>query len=763
MASLELQISSNFYNLKWLWCILPSIIFISKVKNRVTNFHIHERKNMNTEILLRRRNKVVLNRGEEVVLPLNYVMTLNKNIESLGYTFSIDLISVMRTYSVENIKPIYLYIVKVLKQLVGADVKYTPMYPNFPQQIMEASDAELYFNAIMHYLGDVIGMIIMPEYEVEERLPLLDRPKLKVINLGTREEFLDIFTNLISSKTSLSETDKADIDWFIDNEDVESLLPDQIAHKENLAYLAGSIIKKGGNYSLISKYFKTATDVLRLITALSDGDVSLAKNTKFKKFNRPTRKFLLGLLNSCNNIVEDMYRYKNRWIRVGEILHPGEYKQFDKVILSFDYLRSGKRVETFNSKVEERIEKGNVIGATQLLQSHPGELARRLDKLIRLDNNQIYVIDSFNKVSDNISTPVLLQVMEHFAHRNDSSKLRVFFPKGVVAKAYGMINDLDSINPSYCSKVVDICRSSLIKRFKDLPPLGKVYLDKELRNYIVPFSQRSASKALKTIVRGSHIDIPDGNTVRLFIWWKERPPEEIYPKNSNLYFGYKTRIDIDLSAIAYDENWNYKEHVSYTNLRWGIEKGKYNAYHSGDITSAPHGACEFIDLDIKSIQYFGIRYIVPSILSYTQQNFCDMPECYMGWMIRTNPGSGEIFEPSTVQNKLDITSESKICIPLIFDLKERKFIWTDIALKSNPNWSGNSVESNEKSIFLVGEAMTSLVKPNLYDLFKMHIEARGEEVDIDEADVIFTTNPPKGTDKMIVTPYDLDIIMSSYL
>lgn len=60
-----------------------------------------------------------------------------------------------------------------------------------------------------------------------------------------------------------------------------------------------------------AKYFKTATDVLRLAVALSEGDVSLASSVRFKKFNRAERRFLLGLLEQCGNITEDMLRYKN--------------------------------------------------------------------------------------------------------------------------------------------------------------------------------------------------------------------------------------------------------------------------------------------------------------------------------------------------------------------------------------------------------------------------------------------------------------------
>ena len=56
------------------------------------------------------------------------------------------------------------------------------MYPNFPEQVMELSDAELYLNAIIHYLTD--GKIL-PSYETEERETENLWQKQKVISYGT--------------------------------------------------------------------------------------------------------------------------------------------------------------------------------------------------------------------------------------------------------------------------------------------------------------------------------------------------------------------------------------------------------------------------------------------------------------------------------------------------------------------------------------------------------------------------------------------------
>lgn len=149
------------------------------------------------------------------------------------------------------------------------------------------------------------------------------------------------------------------------------------------------------------------------------------------------------------------------------------------------------------------------------------------------------------------------------------------------------------------------------------------------------------------------------------------------------------------------------------------------------------GASEFIDFDIPSVLKYGARYVVMTLLSYTDQPYKDLPECFTGWMVRQYPGSGETFEPSTVQDKVDITADTQISIPVILDLKERKLIWTDLSLTRDLTYD-NTIEANQKGMILVGKALTNLVKPNLYDLFRLHIEARGELVqDIEEAESIF--------------------------
>lgn len=704
------------------------------------------------EILLRRKNKVIAEKGSAAEPDNQYIVTIMKNVEVLGYTFSKELFEVLQTLSRDELQKFYLELIPILKKLVGADVTYRPMYPDFPESVMEADDVDLFINAIIHYWS---GGILYPNEEKNERLPLFEETKVKVIDLGTEEDLHDIFHNLCQSKTSISQTDKEDLEWIFKNTQVK--FPDDIPLKENAALIGKLYLENDplATAKSIQKYFKTATDVLRLITAMSDGDISLATNTKFRSFKRKERRLLLELLQNCGAIEEDMLRYKNRWIRIGERLHPAEYSetQFGKVITAFHKLRNGIKIETFTGKVTKAIETEDFKSALVLLKKRPGELARKLDHLLRNATDKNSVINTFKDVASEVSTPVLLQVREHFAHRTEKLESRVFFPKGNLARCYCIENTLSDIEEKYCNAIVKICENALIENYKSKDFLGNVYLSEKFKSYIVPFSQRSASKAQKTIVRGSKLPIAENtNALRGFIWWTNM--DEGSGDHGN------ARIDIDLSAAIFDENWNYMEHVSYTNLR----SDRYRACLSGDITNGGSvngdGASEFLDVDIDSVIKYGARYVVYQVYSYTGQKYSDMPHAMFGWMSREDVKSGEIYEPKTVEQKMDLTSQSTVCIPVIFDCVNREVIWCDMNLSidgCSTNRGGNNVESNLSGVAATCYSMVNMSKPNLYDLIDLHIRARGLKVDNKEdADIIFDIETG-------ITPFDTEVFMGEYI
>jgi len=686
-------------------------------------------------------------------LPSTYIATMLKNLERYGYTMSVAMIEQLRTLSVDSVYQVYSSLVGELKSLTGSNKQWTPMYPNFPSQVMEATDSELYINAIMHYLGDAVNLRIMPKYDVKARFPLMDNVDLKIINLATEQDFKKLISNLMGAKTSISQSDKDDITTVIKlfGDKVSTMLPTAVTHKENLTFIAGELLKYTKLTEQVTGLFNSVTDVLRLATAMSEGDVSLAKNTKFRNFTRSERKSLMEMIDAMGNVKEDMLRNKGRWIRLAERLHPSEdrYKKYATAVSAFNALRDGDKISTFGGTVESALVSKDIKVAINQLKRRPGELARRLDHLLRIASTrseQNVIINAFVSIADKIATPVLLQVMAHFNSRNNS-ELRVIFPKGNVAKAMALENDLPVISDSLCLQVISACENAMRTRFSALEPMGKVYIDDSMKGMIVPFSQRSASRTLRTLVRGSRVKLDaDKNTVRFFLWWHDIAGE---------------RVDVDLSAMMYDTNWKHMTHISYTNLR---SNDGIIACHSGDITSAPHGACEFIDIDLDSVLRSGGQYIVMNVISFTSQKFSDMPECFAGWMMRSEPKSGEIFDAKTVQNKIDLTAESRYSIPLVIDVVNREMIWGDLALNNDPRNEGGysyrrgaNVENMKGSITLMGKSISSIKKATIHDLMTLHASARGTIVDKKEdADLVVSMDGN-------ITPFDIEKIMGEFL
>lgn len=721
------------------------------------------------EIFIRRKNKIILRSSSLNLenLPLNYLTSFMKNIESFGYTINEAVQSMLIGYNIEEITEINNYVTRILAKQTGGNVLHKPMYPNFPEQVMEASEAELYVNAILHYFGDAIGQRIIPRYKKEFRTPMLESLVLKVIGLGTIDEFHEMFLGLMKSKTSISPQDREDLtDYFNIVETIDFRFPNEFNHKEVMTFVLKIVNKKQIDIPL-SNYLKTATDVLRFATALSEGDVSLASNTKFISFDRRTRRqLLMALENSKTNILEDMVGYSNKWIALGERLHPGDYSSaFPKTYQNFIAIRNDVDIHTFASKVEKALKLKQTYELVNLLKTRPGIFARRLDHAFRTASGSEdygFITKSFAKVAHEVATPVLLQVQNHFKYRDlRGSDYRVFFPKGSVAKMQVIKNDLELLPFGVCNSIDLICQQTLWNRFEKLDKLGKVYVDPLLKGYNVAFSQRSASNAQRTLVRGSRIPLDRSkNTVRLFMWWTDN----------------QSRVDLDLSAIMYDDDFNDIGHISYTNLRMNKE-----AFHSGDLTSAPSGASEFIDINIKELMknHSGARYVAMNVYSFTHQNFNDV-DCFAGWMERSDVQSGEIFEPKTVSQRFDMTAESKTMFPLIIDLLKREVIWCDIAVRSGLTKGGRNVESNLNIMTILLEGIAKWKKPNLYDLFKIHGDARGTLVDYpQEADFVFSTEKfrpllsiketldgPEGIIEHIptdITPLDIEKIISEYI
>lgn len=352
-----------------------------------------------SEILLRRKHCIVATEIPETVKPYNrsLALTISRNINSLGFTLDGSALEYIASKDASWIVDFNKELVEALEPLVGADVDYNPMYHNFPKCVIDAEATELFWNAIIHYWS---GGTLLPAYEEDRRFPLVDNGKVTVIGVCAESEIFELFKNLIGSKTSLSPQDIADVEEIVKAYSISKLLPDEIPLKENVALVGKLVLKYAPmDYEEIFKYYKTATDVLRLITALSDGDVSLATNTRFKPMSRKIRRIIMDLLVNCGDIQEDLLRHNEVWKRAIFRVHPNTFtrKKYERTVEMLKRLRSDSLPTSFAGRVQAYIDGGEIIRAVTLLKSRPSELARRLDHLLRETSHKAVVVEDERK------------------------------------------------------------------------------------------------------------------------------------------------------------------------------------------------------------------------------------------------------------------------------------------------------------------------------------------------------------------------------
>ena len=551
--------------------------------------------------------------------------------------------------------------------------EYQPFYPNFPIQVRTVSEATLLVNAALHYLGDVVGVRILPDYRPSPREPLPgDDGALTELGLATAQDLERIVADLIAQATPFSAQDRADLTAL---RDFGPEAAPRVAVKENLAVLTVTFPDLD-----FSASYRTVTDVLRLAVAMAGGDVALAEPCRFPSFSRAQRRRLLGLLDAVGQVqdsrdsAEEMARRCERWKRLVRHLRPGDYaRRFPRAAALLHQVASGEAEAGFTSCLEEALARRDVDGALRLLSARPGVFARRLNHLLRLcadDAARERVVAGFARVAPEVSLPVLARLWEYFSSPGpDALPWRVVAIKAATGAKTTLIPSTRRPGPADAA-VVHAVEEALRRRAH----LGRIAVDQGLyEGYTAPVGLRPAAPGMRTAGRGTRLPLPEGETIRFFLHWRDLPEATGSSGPPATVNSRETRVDLDLSAFFVSEDFTRTEQIAYYNLR------STAAVHSGDLTSAPDGAAEFIDVTLAEALRQGWRYVVMTVHSFSHHQLSEVPECWAGAMARgADPQSGEVFEASTVMQRLDLVSPTFNATPFVIDLAERRLIWWDL-------------------------------------------------------------------------------------
>ncbi|MGW6206955.1 hypothetical protein ACWF9B_25350 [Streptomyces sp. NPDC055089] len=628
--------------------------------------------------------------------------SLDAALTSVGFKLSAELLERLSRLPEASVVRTAGQTLRAVSEMVGDHVRHNPYFIDFPANV--PGTEEFWMSCVTKALGDdrtresvltqlargALDLLSLPGYgryqhSYEEMLAAQDEliasagDRVTVLHLGRtpEEEVTGLYLALAGSTTPLGEDHLRDLRTLAGH-CARDPQPEAIPVRENRAVVNEARLAVGADLLL-----DTVVDVLRLACALSGGDVTLQQPTRFRALSRPVRRALLAGIDAVIAAnpakLADTHAHREPFKRLGERLHPHEYPRWPHAADVFAVARGEKEAPTFESRIEKLLDAYDVLGTVRLLKSAPGKLFRALDLLLRIAADQEArdaVVAAATEVAPQVSGRVVLSVREHFQNRERETGAPRIFVNG---RGSGWVGPdfRPPVPPSDRDRLIAALDAEIRRR---LPAPGRLLVDPDMLDVALPLSGRANADGLGVLPRGS-VSAVEGDRLRFFVYWKETT----------------NRTDYDLAALLLHADYSTDSWLSYTSLT------AVGGEHSGDVTEAPDGASEFINLSLDRVRS---AYIVPQVNIFCGERFDEVEESFFGFMLRDGEQKGRPFEPRTVRMKSDLRGAGRVALPLVFRREDDgrwRAKWLHLYLKGIS--SANRVEENQVSVSKVVRAV----------------------------------------------------------
>ena len=611
------------------------------------------------KILFANTRKFVIDHGsletpENVVLAL----TVNHNLQQ-KYNMTLDssAIRALSTQTAQEMAQTWKELDSILADVTGSSAfKGELFYRNFPEEVMEMSEAQLYLNSLFYYTfsqsNDELSLAIANELknmmteEKQDRLPLLEQfpRELGIINKGTEEDLFKMMNARVHS-LNMSEHQYEELKKFASvykekfTEILESDTPFQ--SKESKVKLALMLHDEGRDAEL-SHLMRDAVDVLRFAAMLSKKHGIWQNNVELKspvpsqeiafKLNKSEKRLIKNLLDGCPGLFTDIWHQEKLFKRLMNRLDTKEEKCPENVRTAFDNLASNKKVDKNgrpiynpNKLIPEAIkhlnETGDITKLENLAKNRPGEFLRSYISSVSHTDEKYrqsvidmvkYCVDSSSIAMKNLLTAreqLSLHQLANTKLANDEAIAKVYKHHG---KHYVKANMGVKLSNAEIEQMKEALQKTAAEMVKGYQALGKVYIAPELTNVKAPGREMRGASGGSVLTPYSTIDA-DGNKNMLMFGINWGAPK-----------GNKARwIDVDLAVHAYSNDYKNLGRVSYYELKtpWGV--------HSGDYTQIPENgtSTEAIAVDKTKLKECGVRYLVAEVHCYSIKSFRDAGNC----------------------------------------------------------------------------------------------------------------------------------------
>ena len=683
-------------------------------------------------------------------LSIEELATLIKKFEGYGYIFSKELAIAIskeeRNVIIDKLKSV----IKVIEDF-KSDKNYTVFYKNFPDEVINMSEVDLYINQILHYW---IGYLPSnSENVIKEDVEPSKLVKARELNLIDDEMIEKLFIDLLSSNVTLSEQYLDDVCILTNNKSIKELekYMEYIQMKETLTVVSSYILKKEG---VLIGNFKTTTDILRLIAKIS-GDELNNKHIHFAYFSRAELSQLMTKLENLQNPMPDIKRYSKPWHTFFKLYAKKiNFKKYPKVRKAVDMLFGDISYMTERGKINEQIKRLPTMSEEDLdnfvkeFTIFYGDYVREILSLLnKADENQYEkLLIGLENCVTKVNTRILFQLYDRIINLKAKDKT---VPRLVNSKGkWRRLKESISLSDELLNRVLQIVEDGIKTQLKEKENLGKVFIDEDYKNIMLTTSEKDSNVSLRPMTRGSRIKFnPKAEVLRFFVAWKnldEKTLKELNTAYSKLdektlkeLTPMYSRVDVDLSALTFNENLEFNDVVAYYNQK------KSGFAFSGDITNAPEGALEYIDVfDLERLKKKGNRYILMQIRSYNGYTFEEINSVYAGVMELTSIEAKEKknMYSTAITEGFQIVSSERTTNTILVDLKKFEYIWLDM------NMDGYKLDVfqnalNCEEIPYLNDMLRYFSKKQyitMYDLLKLNADVRGVLIkDKKEADVIF--------------------------
>lgn len=679
-------------------------------------------------------------------------VTINEELQNLGYTLNPnDLISLAKSESLDAF-------INDFRKLVP-EINVEPMYPDFPKQVMEMSEAEFRFNQMVHYFStygmeSLFGVNVdkgwLPNVEKTEKTQK-DTKLLssKVLGLIPEKNMYErSLTTILSKRERMTNLEKEIIKEASDN--VSELFIEElnIPFKENMENLFMCMAENKDRDKALSNLHALCQhtgDVLRFTEKyLNNNGFHLTTSEKrlFVKLLEcyPSSDFRRNLVHSESN--------KKRNLAIIQHL---DYNKYSRNPVHKDVVNDlrNNRIKSWENTARRMIEAHNK-NAVEFVCERPGMAIRMISLMIRNGYGADEIANTLKNKVSSLSMQTLMtvyyktreeiingvkgrhvklnKVMDENAIKSnpywdDEKKIKVLATQKKLQRENDKKMRKESERVSRKTMVLDSA-SAIVKSL----------IDKRLELINTPL------KNLKVCIKDDGIDLRrtaanpgdksmNGGYIPSTISYKI--PDNAKYIRAYVYWNDKSRVDVDMHATAIDKEGKY------VHIGWDGDYNEGGIVFSGDITHS--NAAEYIDIDLNSnVKYVGINFDLYCHSGYShamhdkEQVLKNIETCFAGIMAVDEINENvKIYSP---ENSF-FTHDLKV------DSRGYKYGYIDVENKTL-RFLG---ESTERSDIYMPPVAQGEVPFSMDDYLKLVIKKQEAELveTPEEADIVLTMAKPE--------------------